>query len=284
MMPQMRHRAFRSLFIAFSWGVVAASASAQSRTSSDSTAHARRPLMTKHQAKVGAYAVLATVALVPFDHRLLAQMQSPRLQGEDDFQTAAHRLSFLGGPGPFLVGAALIAVGRAGEIDGAVAAGSRVTKSVLLAAAITALGKGISGRALPGVETPHSFSLGRGFHEDNGPFVAFPSGHTAAAFALATTLTAEAERSSYGWSRLVRPVAYTAATGVAIARVYQHTHWVSDLPLAAVIGMWSGSVVESRRKTSPSSKDSAASLGDLSVVPYRRGLMVESSFSFSTRQ
>jgi membrane-associated phospholipid phosphatase len=222
-MPQMFKRPIRSVLVGLSSALVAITGTAQSCTpSSDSTAHLRRPVMTMHQAKVGAYA------------------------------------------------------------------GSRVTTSVLLAAAITALGKGIAGRALPGVKTPHSFSFGRGFHDDNGPFVAFPSGHTAAAFALATALTAEAEHSSYGWSRLVRPIAYTAATGVAIARVYQLTHWVSDLPLAAVIGMWSGSVVESQRKSasassSSSSKDSDVSLGEVSVVPYRRGIMVGSSFSFSAR-
>jgi hypothetical protein len=275
----------RLLLVVLSCGVIGTPAAvAQSgKLSADSAASARQPLLTIRQAKVGAYAVLVTVALVPFDHRLLAQMQSPRLQKEDDLHTVANRLSFMGGPGPFLVGAALMAVGSAGEIDGAAAAGARVTKSVLLAAAITALGKGIAGRALPGVKTRHSFSFGRGFHDANGPFVAFPSGHTAAAFALATVLTAEAENSSYAWSRFVRPVAYTAASGVAIARVYQHTHWVSDLPLAAVIGMWSGSVVESRRKKLVASKDTGASLGDVAVVPYRQGIMVASSFSFSVR-
>lgn len=281
----MFRRPLLSLLVVFSWAAVAGtSVAAQSRAlSADSAARDRHPLMTKRQAKVGAYAVLATIALMPFDHRLVAQLQSPRLQKEDDFQTAARRLSFMGGPGPFLVGATLIAVGQAGEVDGAAAAGARVTESVLLAAAINAVGKGLAGRALPGVKTAHAFSFGRGFQDDNGKFVAFPSGHTAAAFALATALTAEAERSSYGWSRFVRPVAYTAATGVAIARVYQHKHWVSDLPLAAVIGMWSASTVESRRRVSPPSKDASVSLGDVSVVPYRRGFMVASSVSFAAR-
>jgi membrane-associated phospholipid phosphatase len=280
----MFRRSLRSLLVVFSWAVAGTPVAAQSRAvSSDSAARDRHPFMTKRQAKVGAYAVLATIALMPFDHRLLAQLQSPRLQRDDDFQTAARRLSFMGGPGPFLVGATLIAVGQAGEIDGAAAAGSRVTESVLLAAAINAVGKGFAGRALPGVKTANSFSFGRGFHDHNGKFVAFPSGHTAAAFALATALTTEAERSSYGWSRLVRPVVYAAATGVAIARVYQHKHWVSDLPVAAVIGMWSGSTVESRRRVSPPSKDASVSLGDVSVVPYRGGLMVASSVSFAAR-
>src|SRR5258708_251664 len=283
-MPQMHRRPLRSVFVAFGWAVgAAASASAQSPVSADSTPHARHPLITRHQARVGADATVASVVLVPCDRRLLAQMQSPRLQGKDDFQTGANRLSFMGGPGPFLVGAALMVLGRFGEIDGATAAGSRVTKSVLLAAAITGIGKGVAGRALPGVETEHPFSFGRGFHEGNGPFVAFPSGHTAAAFALATALTAEAGHSSYRWSPLVRPAAFAVATGVAIARVYQQTHWVSDLPLAAVIGMWSASAVESRSKTPASSKDSDRALTDVSVVPYKRGIMVESSFSFSVR-
>lgn len=120
-----------------------------------------------------------------------------------------------------------------------------ITASVLLAAALTGLGKGIAGRALPGVKTSEAFQWGRGFHSGNGPFVSFPSGHTAAAFAAASALTGEAAAWRPGSARYVGPLAYLTASAVAMARLYQHVHWVSDLPLAAAIGTWSGLSVES---------------------------------------
>jgi membrane-associated phospholipid phosphatase len=247
------------------------------------------PLISKHQVKVAALAVVTTLALTPFDRRLMAQVRRPALLSDDEIHSAAKDLSFLGGPGPFIVGGAFVAAGELAHVSGAASVGIRVTESVLLAASITAIGKGLSGRALPGVKTKHEFSFGRGFQDDNGPFVAFPSGHTAAAFALATAITAEAERKPRPWTPIVRPVAYALATGVAIARVYQNQHWVSDLPIAAVIGMWSASTVERRSHASPPptpatpSTESKVSFGDLEIIPHGRRATLAWSLSYSAK-
>ncbi len=124
-------------------------------------------------------------------------------------------------------------------------AGEHLTEAVVLAAAVTGVGQGIAGRALPGVKTSEQFQWGRGFHKGNGPFVSFPSGHTAAAFAAAAALAEESQGWRPGLARYVGPAAYLTASAIGFARLYQHVHWVSDLPLAAAIGVWSGLAVES---------------------------------------
>ena len=252
----------------------------RAQSSADSTGARTLPIVTRRQLKVGAAAAAATIVLTRFDRRLLAQSQSPRWQSEDEVRAVAKDLAFLGGPGPFVIGAAFVAAGNVLQVTGATAVGSRITESVLLAASITAIGKGLAGRALPGVETEHAFSLGRGFHQANGAFVSFPSGHTAAAFALAGALTAEAERSGHAWARFVRPIAYATATGVGVARVYQYTHWASDLPIAAVVGMWSASTIERRAKQAAPTATSRFSFGDVAVLPHGRRLTVISSLRF----
>ncbi|HXN75058.1 MAG TPA: phosphatase PAP2 family protein, partial [Gemmatimonadaceae bacterium] len=84
------------------------------------------------------------------------------------------------------------------------------------------------------------------FHDGNGPFVSFPSGHAAASFAMASVLTGELDLWRPGIGRFVGPIAYTGAGLVGLARMYQNVHWASDLPLAAAIGTWSGLTIVAR--------------------------------------
>jgi membrane-associated phospholipid phosphatase len=96
------------------------------------------------------------------------------------------------------------------------------------------------------VNNPDDFQFFRGFHDGNGPFVSFPSGHAAASFAVAAVITGEVDRWHPGMARIVGPIAYGGAGLVGLARMYQNVHWASDLPLAAAIGTWSGLTVIAR--------------------------------------
>lgn len=69
---------------------------------------------------------------------------------------------------------------------------------------------------------------------------AFPSGHTALAFAMATSLADGIHRT---WATIGL---YGAATGVAAARVYQQEHWLSDVVGAAAVGITSAKLVSGR--------------------------------------
>jgi membrane-associated phospholipid phosphatase len=62
---------------------------------------------------------------------------------------------------------------------------------------------------------------------------AFPSGHTASAFAMATVLQSE-----LGWKAGVP--AYAIATWVGASRVQKHRHFVSDVVAGATLGLMAG--------------------------------------------
>ena len=203
------------------------------------------PWFTKRELMVAGVAVLATVAVAPLDKPVSGELQDAHWQGDEPLHSASQVLAFAGGPGPFFLGAGFFAAGQLGRSPMLADAGAHITESVVLAAVVTGLGKGIAGRALPGVKTSEEFQWGRGFHSGNGPFVSFPSGHTAAAFAMASALTEEAAAWHPGIEHYVGPVAYATASAIGLARLYQHVHWMSDLPLAAAIGTWSGLSVES---------------------------------------
>jgi len=261
---------------AISAGVVAPYAGAQSsQKDSVATTH---PWLTRRDAVAGALAALATVAIAPLDGRAARELQEQQFQRSEDLQSYARQLAFLGGPGPFFMGAGLFAVGRLSRIPRLADAGLHVTEAVLLAAGVNGLGKGIFGRALPNVNmnNPDDFQFFRGFHDGNGPFVSFPSGHAAASFAMAAVVTGEVDRWHPGLAYIVGPIAYGGAGLVGLARMYQNVHWASDLPLAAAIGTWSGLTVIARshakdQRSATRTRDVPASLVDVlrstSVVP-----------------
>ncbi len=60
---------------------------------------------------------------------------------------------------------------------------------------------------------------------------AFPSGHTASAFSIATIFA-----SQYSGNFIVPVISYALASAVGVARIVEDTHWASDVFVGAVIG------------------------------------------------
>lgn len=69
-------------------------------------------------------------------------------------------------------------------------------------------------------------------------FDAFPSGHTATAFSIATVFA-----SQYNDIKGVPFFCYTAATAVGMSRLTEHEHWASDVFVGALLGYLSGKQV-----------------------------------------
>lgn len=77
----------------------------------------------------------------------------------------------------------------------------------------------------------------------NGPSLkmgdtSFPSGHTTAAFSIASVIAEE-----YGTNPCVPPIAYGLATLTGMARIYDNKHWASDTFFGGAIGYFVGKAV-----------------------------------------
>ncbi len=122
----------------------------------------------------------------------------------------------------------------AGYLAGEIAGSDEVKGTILRAGAAAALATGISsglkytiGRHRPDI-AGGNFEF-RPFSGSNS----FPSGHTAAAFAIATAV---ADQTTDGWSDYVL---YGAAAVTALSRINDNRHWTSDVLVGGLIGHFS---------------------------------------------
>ena len=93
---------------------------------------------------------------------------------------------------------------------------------------------------------PLSRFLGESADNRSGfSYDAFPSGHTATAFSIATVFATQ-----YSDHKAVPVLFYSAATLVGISRLTEHEHWGSDVFVGALLGYLSGKqVVKHYNKT-----------------------------------
>jgi membrane-associated phospholipid phosphatase len=72
----------------------------------------------------------------------------------------------------------------------------------------------------------------------NGRYDSFPGGHSATAFSLATVVAMQYRKTVW-----VPILAYSVATGVALSRVTENKHWLSDSLVSSVLGCVIGRLV-----------------------------------------
>lgn len=103
-------------------------------------------------------------------------------------------------------------------------------ESLIFTSLITYLGKRAFGRARPYLDRG---SRHFGFFESSATaFRSMPSGHASTAFAMMTVL---AKQYPKWWIRIP---AYTLASGVAMQRIDDRKHWMSDVLVGGVLGYW----------------------------------------------
>jgi membrane-associated phospholipid phosphatase len=123
----------------------------------------------------------------------------------------------------------------AGYLAGEIAGSSELKGTILRAGAAAAIATGIISGLKYAVGRTRPDIAGGNF--EFRPFSganSFPSGHTAAAFAIATAV---ADQTRDGWSDYVL---YGAATLTAISRINDNRHWASDVLVGGLIGHLSG--------------------------------------------
>lgn len=129
----------------------------------------------------------------------------------------------------------LIPALSAGYLAGEIAGSDGLKGTLLRAGAAAAIATGVTSGL--------KYTIGRNRPDIAGgnfefrPFSgssSFPSGHTAAAFAIATAV---ADQTTDGWSDYVL---YGAATLTAMSRINDNRHWTSDVLVGGLIGHLSG--------------------------------------------
>lgn len=228
-------RAGRSLGLAVAFLVVPHIAAAQG----DST-----HLVTSHDAWLAAGFAAATVAAFPIDHLVAHNLQLPQNQNEPGLVRAATVFRDLADPGTVYLSTGLLGLGLVSRNPTLTDIGLHTTESLVLASTVGFVLKGIVGRPLPrqNIADPDGSKFGRGIRVD-GNWQAFPSGHTLAAFAVASAITAEAYDRWPSRAAMIGVLTYSAASAAGISRLYNNAHWVSDVIFGAGLGILSGRIV-----------------------------------------
>jgi membrane-associated phospholipid phosphatase len=101
-------------------------------------------------------------------------------------------------------------------------------------------------KILVGRERPDNLA-GDGPYAIKGPFhgSSFPSGHTTAAFSIASVIATQ-----YRDTKWVPFAAYSVASLVGISRIYDNKHWLTDVIGGAVVGTLVGNLVSHRTSNS----------------------------------
>lgn len=108
-------------------------------------------------------------------------------------------------------------------------------ESLALSGAFTWTIKMAAGRPRPYTGESSSSWNGPSFKTGS---TSFPSGHTTAAFSIASVIAEE-----YGTNPCVPPIAYGLATLTGMARIYDDKHWASDTFFGGAIGYFVGKAV-----------------------------------------
>ena len=189
-------------------------------------------------------AILGTGTLIYiFDQEIQDWVQDQHTSTSDDISKVVRKF----GEGLFLTGliAGLYTTGELTKDNSLRKTALLSLESWLTSGFIVWVFKVVIGRARPSIEESenifHMFSGKSGFHS-------FPSGHSASAFAVATTIADETDK------LFVDILAYSLATSVALSRIHDNKHWLSDAFVGSAIGYFVAKKIGALNRNSKSDK------------------------------
>ncbi len=205
------------------------------------TLHTDRPLFTTGDAVLAAGFLAASAAAAPLDKWLTRELQDEARQANRILRMGSDAGRIWGNPGTVIAGGGLYLIGAASGNRRVQDLGLHSSGAVVLANVVTVGMKMLAGRARPYVDTVDAgnFKLLRGVR-GGGDYRSFPSGHSTAAFAFASVVTAE---TSHWWPDARWPVGlltYGTAAVTGVSRIYNNDHWASDVLVGAAIGTITG--------------------------------------------
>ena len=219
---------------------------------------------------MAAIALGGTAMVSSFDKRIARYSQGTTFQGSSSRRSIVKKLTHINET--TLTAAAILgyASGRLARSGTIADVALHTGEALVLTSAVSQLIRGPLGRARPSVspDDPFHFQFGKGFtHFDNR---AFPSLHSATAFAAAAALSSEVHERNPNVSWIVSPLLFGAACIPGLTRIYLHQHWASDVVAGAFVGTMLGTRVVHYAHTHQRTRIDRALLG-VSIFPDRHG-------------
>lgn len=180
------------------------------------------------------------------------------------------------------IAAAFLSYGLIAGNNRALQTASQLAEGMIATGFSTQFLKHITGRESPFVATVDGgrwrpFPNQVEYHQHVPHYDAYPSGHLATAM-MTVTVIAE----NYPGNKLIRPLGYALMTVLSFEMVNNGVHWVSDYPLALMMGYTFGKIAVARgRKELSPDYDAKSPVPDrVSLVPYFNGRMIGARLAF----
>lgn len=191
----------------------------------------------------------ATILALSRDEKIYAEFKS--FQAKHSWVSKVSPIITLGGENITVISTSALFLigGLAFHNEKAKQTGILTIEALTHAGIIVTLGKYFTGRQRPscnsGKDYWHWFpsslkAFKKGYSQAR--YDAFPSGHTIAAWSMATVIAKQ-----YRNIRIIPIICYTLATGVGLSRITQDAHWMSDVIIGGALGYSIGSFVVRER-------------------------------------
>jgi membrane-associated phospholipid phosphatase len=232
-----------------------------------------KTFFTRRDLVIGAIGIGAGAVTAIFDERIANWMQSASVQGSQSRHDFVDAVTVVNEQPLTIAAATTYLIGRLTHSEVIADVGLHTTEALLLTVAAAELIRVPLGRKRPDVspDDPFVFEFGAGLSNfDNR---AYPSIHSAVAFATASALVGEVQIRRPGAVKIAAPILYTAALIPGVSRMYLNKHWASDVVSGGIMGAWLGAKTVRYAHTHKKNKVDRWLLGT-SVLPDGRGGIV----------